>query len=215
MAAVVPGVFAETAALLPIILLGAAGVYYASQENGKAPKPVEKSQEEKLQREIQFEMESTGIDASASQILRHRHVHQGGFASFPEAAGYNLRGGGYNENRNVNPLDEVYEQQQKMMVYDRLHNERGLHFAIPETRPSFKKTPIAAALTEEVHHPDHPMMMTNFANDLQIPSYANERELREAKARMDRHAKNGPSAQNWAEVEFLNRAHGQSFRYEQ
>lgn len=215
MAAVVPGLLAETAAYLPVILMGGAALVYATQnESGKAPKPMEKNKEEKHQEMIQWDLEMGGINAVASQIMIHKYVNQSGYGNFPEAGGYNLRGGGYQPDQDINPLDEIFEKQQKLLAYDRLHSERGLHYHIPETRLDFKKTPIVAALTEEVHHPDNPMMVSNFRNDLQIPSYANERELKEAKANMARVANNGPSAMNYAEVEFLNRAHGQSFRYE-
>lgn len=216
MAAVVPGLLADSAAYLPLILMGGAAIVYATQtEDGKAPKPREKSKEERHQELIQWDMETGGLDAVASQVLMHKYVNQSGYAVHPEAGGYDLRGGGYQPDQNIDPLQEVFEKQQKLLAYDRLHSERGLHYAIPETRLDFKRTPIVAALTEEVHHPDDPMMVSNFRNDLQIPSHANQRELKEAKANMARNAQNGPSAMNYAEVEYLNRAYGQSFRYEE
>lgn len=195
--------------------MGGAAVLYSGTKSGKAPPKVDKTGEEKIQEQMDWEMRHTGIDAVTAQHLTNKHINGGGYGQFPESAGYYLRNGGYEPNQDIDPLEEVYERQHKLAAYDRYNTERGLHFAIPETRLDFKKTPIYAALTEEVHHPDNPEMVTNFRNDLQIPSYANERELKEAKRNMARHAQNGPSTMNYAEVEYLNRAPGQSFRYEQ
>jgi len=215
MAAVAPGLVGSTAAYLPVFLMGGVALWYARTTNdGKAPKPVEKDAEHKIQETIQWDLEMDGMNASSNQVLFNKYINQNGYGEFPEAGGYDLEGGGYQPDQSKNPLEDVFEKQQKLLAYDRMNSERGFHFAIPETRLSHDRSPIRAALTEEVHHPDHPMMMTNFQNDLQIPSAANQRELKEAKANMDREARNGPSAMNYAEVEYLNRAYGQSFRYE-
>lgn len=186
--------------------------YLVATNSGHPPPRKEPSKEERISHQQMTELDHTGANASFWQALTEKQ-HLFGLNGKRETS-LDVRNGGYNENPNQNSLNEMFQDHTDLAKYDRDDTYLSLWLGSGEVRPK-RNMPIVATLTPEIFDPSRPSHVTDLSVYKHFPAEPNAQQrlvaLRGIEA--DR-TRPDQMLRHHYDIEYLNRAPGQSFRYE-
>ena len=214
MAAVVAGAgFASMVGpYLPLALFGGAGVYLATRPNAKAPEKRDPTKEERIRHQHEVQMQVDGAPMGNFQTNYNKAILMG--SAINDAGGIDLRGGGYQNNPDVNPLEAVFKDHIDLAAFDREDTLVSIHSANGEVRMR-KRQAFPTTLSAEIYNPRMPERVSTLTTSKHVPAYANEAQIKRAARDLDDQVQPSQSLRRHHGVVFLSRAPGQSFRYEE
>lgn len=152
-----------------------------------------------------------GVSMAHWQTMHNKTLLMG--ATLNEAEALDLRGGGYQRNQDIDPLQQVYDDHAELSAFDRADTYLSLVANDGEVRMR-RRQPIATTLTPEIYDPRRPHVSSTITVNKHIPNYSNDAQVKQAMRHIDEQTQESQSLRQHYGVPFYNRAPGQSFRYE-
>lgn len=162
-----------------------------------------------LYRDDVAQMRKTGAVQSVWQANVTKRVTAGA----PLNDNHGIASMGAPKNPLHDPLEVLYHEQAEGNQWSRATAMLSLHTQQGKVVPA-RHVPISKTLTPEIHKPGEPHKRTNNLLWTYIPDYANEAQINEAQANVDKGGHPAVSLRDNYGVAFFTRAPGQSFRYE-
>ena len=201
---------ASVAVYAPIVGAAALGYLLATAEE-EGPAARNPTEEERMQIQQLQDLARNGASASVWHANHNRILLMGD--ALNEELTLDVRGGGYNPDSSVNPLEAMYRDHAKLTSFDRQDTMLALRTGDGQIRMT-RRSPIVATLTPEIYNPSNPAATTTFAMNRYMPNWANEAQVSEARRlAAGQVTPQFMLRQNHTAV-FHNRAAGQGFRYE-
>ena len=201
---------AAFAPYLPLVVMGGATLLVMTRPNAVTPPKEEPSKEAKLKDAHMQGMMQNGVPVANWDALNNKTLLMG--STMNQEIIFDVKGGGYNPDKTVNPLDQMYDDNQALVAFDRSDTVLGLYAADGEVRMK-RQNAIVSTLTAELYDPRRPEKTTTFMASRRIPAYPTQAGITQAKRNIDPELEATQTAQKYYGREFLNRAAGQSFRY--
>lgn len=185
--------------------------FWTARSLGQAPERHEPSVEQKLEHQFREEYDHWGISVPAWQNMNDKINNFGGnrkgdLALLAQPVEWDKPW--------KNPLDPIIDENIELATFDRADTFLALDVGTGQVRPS-KRVPIVASLTEEIYHPDMPWRVSEFGQHKDLPNDANfmQRQVAVQDA-VDQSTRNDQFLRKHYDIAFMNRAPGQSFRYD-
>jgi len=198
---------------LPLLALGGGAAMLIQRGRVGAPPEHEPSEEERRRMTQMLDLEHNGANASVFQHLHNKSFLMGG--DMKEVLDLHHPFGGYDPvaDRDNDLLGHMFEQHAEVSEFDRQDTYYSITTGQGEVRMR-RHMPIAATLSEELHHPNDVTRKTSFNAYRHHVDWANEAQIQAVKRQNPKEHAPGPAIRKYWDSEFFNRAPGQSFRYE-
>ncbi len=200
-------------ASLPILLLGGAALIVVPYVHNVYQKDVtDPNSENTMEGQHVAIMNEVGASATAWANANQKQHLMG--APPPNVKGihfYDPDSQGWQSNPGVDPLQPIWQEHAELQKFDQRSVVEALVAQRGEVRAR-RHMPIAAALTPEIHHPNHPDMRSGILETSYMPHNMNEAQIAQVQRIRGKEDPAHPFRREPG-IEFFNRAEGQSFRY--